>query len=183
MALESAVADLVASLERMQATLRDLQVTALEDRPLSGEALPVERLGDAVADALGWTGEAIGSARRVARAAAYPVQVERAAASLVECQAGFLRGQRSFFDDAASSRRVAELATMADERDREWRGWTWTVDEGLDRSRAAFHECAEALLDCWREVAERLGAASITLTSTNFGNRVTAPSERVREGD
>ena len=53
MAIEPVVANLLRKIEALRDALMGLALTAIEDRPASGEVLLVERLGDTVEDLRG----------------------------------------------------------------------------------------------------------------------------------
>ena len=63
MAIEAVFLDLRRKIDALREALQGLALTAIEDRPRSGEVLLVERLGNLVEDLRGWAEEAREAAR------------------------------------------------------------------------------------------------------------------------
>ena len=64
---------------------------------------------------------------------------------------------------------MADLASVARERGRDWASWVKVVKQGLGQGQALVEEGREALFLCWQDLAERLGTASVSVQNTSIG--------------
>jgi hypothetical protein len=147
--------DLDQRFQALHDALLALRTTVLEDCPLPGDHVLVERLGDGVDDVLGYVDEALAAMRRSQPDACQPVAWERVCQTLVTCQSGYNHAARSFWFRLATYEQIADLLRLGRERGGEWRPWSSSVRQGLDCCQQPFFEVNEALFRGWREVADR----------------------------
>jgi len=155
MAVTASFRDLCARLEALRDTLAGLRVTVVEDRPLDGESILAESLGDLSEELLGEARQALGHAQSALLAAGPPLDDERARTSLAACQERLLPLLARYFFDLVRYERVAELVRLGRERGGEWRAWAGTVRQGAEACRQPLLDTCESLFGGWREVAER----------------------------
>lgn len=168
MTLEAAFSDLSLQLHRLREAVVGLRTTAVEDRPLRGEAVLVDLMGDTAEAALGWLEEAIAACREARRATEYPLDLDRARRSLATVQDRYTRAFQRLSYDLLRYERVAELVRLGQERGGEWQAWAAGVREGLDWCQQPLFEASQALARCWQEVAERVGMTSLSVQTTNI---------------
>jgi len=180
--LETTFTDLASSLQRLKDACGALQLTVQEDRP-PADAVPVERLGDAVDDTVGWLEEARAAATDAERAVAHPVDDYRAREALTRCQQRWMRASRQYTSEIASYDRLTALARFCDGRDGEWRAWMREVIRAAERCHGPLEEVHIALFTCWQVLAERLAAGGLQIHNTTVGPNVrgmAVPSQRKR---
>jgi hypothetical protein len=184
-AIEVAFQALVGKLGAAREAFESLRLTAVEDRPLRDEVLLVERLGNAVDDLQGWLEEAVAAAGEALQAVRHPLDGYRAREALALAHERFLRLEHKFFSDGVSYEEIDELSRFGRRRGREWLGWTGSVVQALDQCRVPLREVDEALLACWQELSERLGAGSVSVQTTNIGQQIStaalAPRDDARD--
>jgi hypothetical protein len=171
-AIEAAFQHLVGKFDSMHEALASLRLTAVEDRPLRDEVLLVERLANAVDDLIGWLDEALAAACDGQKAVRHPLDGYRVREALALANDRFIQLEYKFFSAGVSYEEINELTRFGQRRGREWLGWTRSVIQALDQCRAPILELDEALLHCWRELAERLGTSSISVQTTNIGQQI-----------
>src|SRR5262245_36274211 len=86
MALVTTVSDLIAHLDAMHEAILSLRTTVVEDRPLEGDVVLVDLLGDATDDLLGWLEGARLAAREGQPGEVAPLDLTRLGRSLIACQ-------------------------------------------------------------------------------------------------
>jgi hypothetical protein len=184
MVLEATFADLSAHLQALRDSLKTLRTTAVEDRPLQGDAVLVDVFGDAADDLSGWLEEAIDAAETGRQAVGGPVDLDRARRSLAVCQERFNRLTDRFTSDLVRYERIAELVRLGRERGGEWRAWSRSVKEALDDCRQPIYDATQGLFQCWQELAERAGMTSVSVQTTTIGQQIRIPegSELIRAG-
>jgi hypothetical protein len=174
MAIEAAFQNLVEKFSAAREAFESLRLTAVEDRPPRDEVLLVERLANAVDDLNGWLAEAVAAAGDGQKAVRHPFDGYRAREALARANDRFIRLEHKFFCEGASYEEINELTRFGQRRGREWLGWTRSVIQGLDQCRVPVRELDEAILLCWRELAERLGTRSVSVQTTNIGQQISA---------
>lgn len=179
MAVETTFQDLVARLGALRDAAESLQITVVEDRPLSGGVLLVERLGNATDDLRGWVEEALVAAGDALAAVGNPLDEYKARTALAQANRLLLRVEYKFLSQEMSSEQLHELAKFGRRRGREWLGWSGSVMQALTQCRALVHQVDEALLLTWQELSERLGTAGVSIQTTSIGQHITsaAPAE------
>jgi hypothetical protein len=177
MALQSAFQDLCLQLQQLCEALRGLR-SIVGDKPLKGDVALVDRYSDGADDMLGWTKDALAAANKGARAVDSPIDLERARGELIAVQelyntiAEYLNFQLLQGDSRE------ELASLGRERQGEWRAWANTVEQMLDRLQRPLHGVNRALLQSWREMAERAGTTSVSVKTTTVGQNIAYPRGR-----
>jgi hypothetical protein len=157
----------------LQDALLALRVTAVEDGPSGQESVLVERLGDAVDDALGLVREAFTALGEGLRASQPPLDAERVRISLSACQDALTRVLRRVLADLHSPRRGDDLSRIA-RRGQQWRMWSEAVKDAAERCADPLCDAVGSLAACWRDVAER--SAGVSVHATNVGQQITVPA-------
>ena len=157
---------------------QSLRLTAVEDRPLQDEVLLVERLANTVDDLIGWLDEAVRrSGRRRKGPSRHPLDSYRAREALALANDRFIRLEYKFYSEGVSYEEINELSEGSGSgAGAEWLGWTRSVIQALDQCRAPVRALDEALLQGWRELAERLGTSTVSVQTTNIGQQISAPA-------
>ncbi|GAB2914443.1 hypothetical protein GCM10027093_61220 [Paraburkholderia jirisanensis] len=150
--------------------LAALSTTVEEDRPRHSDVAVAAHLADAVLAARG--------AMEETTAAFATGLADEALDALTRGHAAFLRYHEIFAREVASFERVEHLCTVARERGREWAGWVEVVRVELEQCSECAHRTAEALLDCWQEVAERRGGLS--LHNVSIGQQIGCGAKGIR---
>src|SRR5205085_1736229 len=151
------------------------------DRPRPS-AQPVDRLCDAFTDVLGWLKGMQEAADAAANAAAHPADMYRARRALGDCHSHFSRLSAVFTSELTSWERVAAVRRYCGEHGPEWRAWWKEAAESIRRAREPMAEVERALLACWQELTDRLGAGGVSVHAhvghTLTVNDVTQEDER-----
>lgn len=174
MAIEAAFQTLIGKLGAARDAFASLRLTAVEDRPPRDAVLLVERLGNAVDDLQGWLEESAAAAGEAQQAVRHPLDGYRAREGLALAHERFIQLEYKFFFEGISYEEIDELSRFGRRRGREWLGWTGSVIQALDQCRAPLRDVDEALLNCWRELSERLGSSSVSVQTTNIGQQISA---------
>ena len=169
MALQKSFRDLCIRLQDLQEVLEAVNTTIEEDRPRRKDVVVASSLGDAVLAVRGLLEESRAAADDACEAVGHPLDVDRARRALTTCQERFHRFASEFSHDLASYERMADLATVAHERGRDWASWVKVVKQGLEQCQSLVEEDRDALFLCWQDLAERLGTASVSVQSTSIG--------------
>ena len=175
MALENVFKELSTQCGSLRETLLELRTTAVEDKPLRGDVVLVDELGDAADELGGWMEEALAAALEAQQAVRYPVDVECAKRSLVLCHACLNRVSNRFYIDLASYEEIAKLAGLGRERGGEWGASSRGVKEAIYRCRPHLCDLNESAFACWQELTDRLGTTSVSVHSTNIGQQMSVP--------
>jgi hypothetical protein len=174
-ALEATFRGLCVCLHQLHDALNELQVS-LGDKPDDESAL-ADGLETAVLDVMGILHEARRGALNARKALGHPPDLDRARRALTLCQERFHRVEQQFASDLVSYEKLTELARLSNER-RAWLPWTSTVKQGIEQCRRPLAEVSRTLARCWLEIAEHAGATSVSVRTTNIGQRIVAkPSE------
>lgn len=179
MALEAAFRELASELKKMQDTLLALRLTVGEDRPLKGDAALVDHLEDTILDVMGQLDEGLKAAQAARKAVGIPLDMDRARRALAKCQESFHQIEQQFSTELVSYEKLKDLASLASERGPEWRSWAGSVKHGLEQCRLPLDGASKALAACWQEIAERVGITSVSVRTTNIGQKIVS---RVAEG-
>ena len=75
---------------------------------------------------------------------------------------------------------MADLASVAQERGRDWASWVKVVKQGLEQCQGLIEEGRDSLFLCWQDLAERLGTASVSVRNTSIGQLVKDFNQRGR---
>lgn len=178
MAIEVVFLDLRRKIDALREALQGLALTAIEDRPRSGEVLLVERLGNLVEDLRGCAEEAREAAAQASDALQHPADLNLGRRALCVANERFIRLEYRFFDKAVAHGTITELLRFGRQSRGEWKSWTCSAVQALDACRGPLFELDEALLRAWQELGERLAARSFTVQTSNIGQQITAPTKR-----
>lgn len=174
MAVETTFQDLAARLGALREAVQSLQITVVEDRPLSGGVLLVERLGNAADDLRGWVEESLVAVGEALAAVRNPFDEYKARTALANANRLFLRVEYKFLSEEMSCEQLHELMKFGRRRGREWLGWSGSVIQALTQCRGLMHEVDDALLLAWQDLSERLGSAGMSVQTTSIGQQITA---------
>jgi chromosome segregation ATPase len=178
MALEKTFREFATQLRRLQDRLQELRVTVVEDRPTSNDAVIVDRFEYAVEDLAGALAAIIQAAGEAQQAAGYPLDMEQARRALTQCQEQFHKFEQSFNANLVSYERMKDLMTFGRERRGEWPSWVASVKQGIDQCKEPVEEASRHLAECWEELAERAGIMSVSLKTTNIGQKIMPPPNK-----
>jgi hypothetical protein len=151
----------------------------VEDKPLRDEVMLMERLGDAVEDSMGWLAEAQEAAEQGLRAASGEFDSSGARRALIGCQDKFNRLTQEYFSDLASYERIDELVKFGLRSRGERLRWSNAVKQALEEYQQPLQDAAHALFLCWQELVDRLGIQSVSVHTTNIGQKIVSD---VRDG-
>jgi len=184
-ALESTFRELFSELKKLQDTLVALRLTVSEDRPRRSDVALVDHLEDTILNLMGTLEEALKGARAAQNAVAHHVDLDGARRALTVCQERFHRIELEFSADLVSYEKLRDLASLA-ARGGEWHSWANSVKQGIEQCRQPLDGSGKALAACWQEIAERAGMTSISVRTTNIGQKIISKledgTEVVREG-
>ncbi|SRR6266498_5305460 len=170
MALEESFTSLSQHLCLLHDELQELRRTVTE-KPPKGDVVLVDLFSDAADDLLGWIVEASAYAGEAVEAASYPVDLDRARRSLKMCQEKFILTSVKLSADLLSYDRMEELVSFGDHRRSGWEKWATNVKAALESCREPLYEVNQTLFACWQELAERIGATSVSVKTTNIGQQ------------
>jgi hypothetical protein len=174
-ALSAAFEELCVKLCGLQNVMRELAVSAAEDKPLGDDVLLAERFSDAAEDLHGWLEETLNAAQSAHQAATHPADLETARQCLVTCQERFNIFAQRFASDLAHYDHLAELTRLGRVRKGEWRAWAGIVRDNVERCQQPLREITVALFRCWQEMAERASLSSVNMHATNIRQQISAP--------
>ena len=119
--------------------------------------------------------ESLAAASQGQQAAHPPPDLDRARLALVTCQRQFNHLAHRCSSDLMHYERMAELASVGQERGGKWRAWANRVKATLDSCQQPMFDVNEALFQCWQEVVERIGLTAVSVQATSIGQLVTVP--------
>jgi hypothetical protein len=134
-----------------------LRLHAVEDRPGRQDEPPsklVENVETASLTLTGWVEETLDAASQAVAASGHPGDPPRLRHALGACAAGVNRMATQLTGELTCGRRLDELSEFA-QGGREQRAWVAAIKDALDRVTHSAWAVACALVDCWRELAER----------------------------
>ncbi|HYW43703.1 MAG TPA: hypothetical protein VE959_12655 [Bryobacteraceae bacterium] len=177
MPMEATFQELFTEMRKLQDTLVAVRLTAVEDKPVKGEAALVDHLEDAILEMMGWLDEALKAARMAKKAVGNLTNLHAARRALTVCQERFHRIEQQFAADLVSYEKLRDLASLGSERRGEWLPWSNSVKQGIEQCREPLDGVSHALAACWQEIAERVGMTSVSVTSTNIGQKIVSRLE------
>jgi hypothetical protein len=178
MAIESVFGQLTQKFAAMREALASLRLTVVEDRPQRDEVMLMDRLSDMVEELTGWCGEGSVAAERARRAVMHPMDFATARAALTTANHRFLSLEYGFHSELTTHRVIDELLRLGRRRPPEWMGWASSVIEALEACRPPLRALDDAFIESWQELAERLGARSMSVLQTNIGQQIVPPHYR-----
>jgi len=179
MALAAALDQVLASLQAMREALLDVRIAAIEDKPRRGDVVLVDVFGDAADELLGWLEDAVSEIGIARQAIEHGPDLYHVRRELIGCQQYYQRIALRFSFDLLSYARMAELMSCGRTRGDAWRGWANGLKNALERCRQPLYDLDQALFECWQELTERMGAASVSVQATNIGQQVMVPATEV----
>ena len=172
MALEKTFRELSGVLHRLRDRVQELRLSVVEDRPSTNDAVVVDNFEYAVEDLLGWVSEAIQLAKMAEKAVGHPVDIDKARQELTTCQERFQRIEQVFSQKLISYECLKDLTSFGSERHGEWPSWVTSVKQGIEHCRRPVENAGKALAECWQELAARAGTTSISVRTTNIGQKI-----------
>ena len=172
MALQKSFQALCGQLRELQEVLEAVNTTVEEDRPRRKDVVVASSLADAILAVRGLLEESRVAADEACDAIGPSPDLDRARRALTTCQERFHRFAAEFSHDLVSYDRMADLASVARERGRDWASWVEVVHQGLAQCQAFVEEGREALFLCWQDLTERLSATSVSVHTTNIGQQL-----------
>jgi hypothetical protein len=163
-------------LRELQEVLEALNTTVEEDRPRRKDVVVASSLSDAVLAVRGFLEESCAAADEACEAVEHAIDLDRARRALITCQERFHRVANEFSHELACCERMADLASVARERGRDWASWVKVVKQGLAQCQALVEEGREALFLCWQDLTERLSVRSVSVHTTNIGQQFSPSS-------
>lgn len=151
MSLRTELSDLCDRLRELRASWRELELTATEDRPPAKDLAVADRVAETAVTGLSTVDNVLAVlAARQDPGALYQASV-------------LLQALRHRYDDELRSHHgVADLLRGVRGHGDQWRAWAAGVCAGVDRCVGPFRAVEQALLRCWREVAELAGPTGIS---------------------
>lgn len=171
MTLATAFSDLHEQLNALHKLLRELHTTVAEDKPLRGDVVLVERLSNAADDVCGLLDEALAAVKEGRQAVEGQTDLDGAQRKLTTSSGRFSLLLLTFSSDMFSYDRLLALNNVGRERGGEWRAWAGVVGKTLDRLQQNMYKVNQAIYQCWQELAERNGATSISVQTSNVGQK------------
>jgi hypothetical protein len=175
--LEATFQELFTELRKLQDTLIAVRLTVVEDKPVKGEAALVDHMGDSVLDMLGSLEEALKAVRTAQKAIGSVTDLNAARRALTLCQQRFHSIELKFAGELVSYEKLKDLARLGNERRGEWRLWAGSVKDGVEQCRPPLDGVSKALAICWQEIAERVGMTSVSVQTTNIGQKIVSRLE------
>jgi hypothetical protein len=182
MALAAVFKELTVQLNQVRECLEALQVSVSEDIPARGASVLEDHFSNSILDIRGLLAETIAAAEEASQAVSRSLMSGRAPRALAKCQERFHGVIRRFASDLVSYERLRDLTSLGLERRGEWLGWSRSVKEAIEGCRHPLDQAADALLQCWQEIGERVGMNSVSVRTTNIGQQFADASELAREG-
>jgi len=176
-ALEATFRELTVRLHLLHDALNSLQVM-LGDKPLTPGSALVDGVEGFLLDMMGVLHEARTAALNAQRGVAPPMDLDRARRALGTCQERILDIEKQFSNDLASYEKLWELVRLGNERGDEWLAWAGGMKQGIEECRQPLEDLSRTVARCWQEIAEHAGATSVSVRTTNIGQRIVPrPSE------
>jgi hypothetical protein len=157
MALVAAFQTLCVHCQKLHEALEGLRLTVVEDKPLTGDVILVDQLGNTVDDLLGWVEELYNTAAAGHAAVQTSRDVEKARQALIACHQQFHQTSQRFTNDLAAYDRLTEVLALGHGRPGEWCSWARGTKEAIEDCAHYFTDCSHALFVCWQELTEHPG--------------------------
>jgi len=177
MALEATFRQLAVALHKLYDAFEALQVT-VGDTPPNDETALADGLENTVLDMMGTLHEIRKVALEAQKAVTHPVELDNARHALTQCQQRFHQLERQFTAELLSHDNLKEVTRVGRER-RGWMPWSNSIRKGIEQCRQSLESTSAPFAECWQELAERLGAANISLKATNVGQQITVAKPKV----
>lgn len=174
MGLEKALKELTNRLRQLADRAQELGLTVHEDQPAKDGAALVDKFEYATLDAQGWLDEALQFAKAAEKAAGHPLDIGRVRYQLAQSQDRFGRVEQTFSTSLFEYERLREVSAFAAEKRGGWPAWVASVKRGIDHCRQPLEESRGLMAECWQEIAERTGGTSVSVKTTNIGQKIEA---------
>jgi hypothetical protein len=171
MALESTFRELCDQYYRLLEALNGLQVT-LGDKPVNGESAMADDLENIVTDVTGALRDALDASLQAKGDSRHPMELDAARRRLAVCQERFHQINDSFANGLASYEKLRELVRLGNRRRGEWRAWTKSVKAATEQCLPPLQQANKALANCWQEISEHAGNTTVSVRTTNVGQRI-----------
>jgi hypothetical protein len=175
--LEATFRELSSELSKLRDTLRALRLTVVEDKPLKGEAALVDDFEDTILELMGWLEESLKSTRVAQKAIERSTDFNGARRALTACQRHIHQIEGQFSAELASYEKLKDLAGLGSARRGEWLPWANSVRQGIEQCRIPLDGASKAMACCWQEIAERVGMTSVSVRTTNVGQKIVSGAE------
>jgi len=177
MALEATFRQLAVALHKLHDAFEALQVT-VGDTPPNDETALADGLENTVLDMMGTLHEIRKVALEAQKAVTHPVELDNARHALTQCQQRFHQLEQQFTAELLSHDNLKEITRVGRER-RGWMPWSNSIRKGIEQCRQSLESTSAPFAECWQELAERLGAANISIKATNVGQQITVAKPKV----
>jgi len=177
MGLEATFRQLAVALHKLHDAFEALQVT-VGDTPPNDETALADGLENTVLDMMGTLHEVRKVALEAQKAVTHPVELDNARHALTQCQQRFHQLERQFTAELLSHDNLKEVTRVGRER-RGWMPWSNSIRKGIEQCRQSLESTSAPFAECWQELAERLGAANISIKATNVGQQITVAKPKV----
>ena len=180
MALEITFRELFTQLNDLKATLDPLRCLLPED-PHNVEVVFVQHLRESVESVNGWLDHCLEHLQTAQNALGH-ANLNRPRRALTLCQTSFDEAERTFAAELLSFDKLREITRLgARHRDTSrlrdiWRTWSHNMMKDLDVCRYELGLTRKALTACWQELAEHAAQTSISVRTTNIGQKIKAPN-------
>src|SRR5262245_37965629 len=171
MALESTLQGLCAELDGLVESLDSLLITIREDGPRLEELALIDHLADPTED-LAQRFREISAVARLSRKAAHPFDADGVRRGLIECHQRSLALAVVFSSTLGSFDRITEVTALFSRRTAGVAGWARIVRQSVESIQRRFFSLAECLLRCWEDFTERMGTTSVSVHTTNIGQKL-----------
>lgn len=179
MALEATFRQLAVALHKLHDAFEALQVT-VGDTPPNDETALADALENTVLDMMGTLHEIRKVALEAQKAVTHPVELDNARHALTQCQQRFQQLEQQFTAELLSHDNLKEITRIGRER-RGWMPWSNSIRKGIEQCRQSLEFTSAPFAECWQELAERLGAANISVKATNVGQQITLAKPKVED--
>src|SRR5262249_31572181 len=173
MGLEGTLATLRATVTQLHEDVSRLRDTVTEDQPSTDAVKLVDDIETVVTDLIGALEEA--QAHIV-----HALQVELPKGSLEQVRAMMRRIHEllngftaTYIERLAAHTQIRQLLVMGRERGPRWLAWSREVKTAVERCAPPLTAAADAIVDCWSELAERTTRGAVSVQATNIGQQIT----------
>jgi hypothetical protein len=175
MALEATFRELAKCIHILDEFVNTLHVS-MDYRPGDDGAAVAYDVADITLKMGGYIHEAKSAAARGRQALRHPPDMDKARRALAVCQQQFHLIEQEYTASLLSYTTLTGLSRIRD-RGNTWAAWADGTKQDIEDCRELLKRVSKALAACWQEFAERLGMMSVSVQTTNIGQRIAAPSE------
>ena len=183
MGLEATFRELSSELRKVRDMFIALRLTVVEDKPLKGEAALVDHFEDTILELMGLVEESLEYARAAVKAIESSTDLNRARRALTACQQRIQKIEHQFSAELISYEKLKDLAGLGSTRRGEWLPWSNSVKQGIEQCRIPLEATNNAVAGCWQEMAERAGMTSVSVQTTNIGQKIMTGKDADAEAD